>query len=170
MFLLTLPAFTFSQITHAISYQKISLNDDTIRIQALGTPTLDIQLLENTDQCLVNCHTTLKITPYQNYIIPSSPTENDKLLILDEFSALKSYSFEILTEVKRTVENPIYKETPYDCSQENSTEPITCIRKEQTGTKTEIRVSKEWKPFSWFGETLKAGQEYTIRINGKKIP
>ncbi len=157
------------------SLEKSMLNDDTIRIQtALKTPLMDIQLIENTDHCLSNCHAILKITPYQDITLPQETNSEFKWNFVKEkdwMNGLESYHFEILTQTEHTIEVPDYGTSLVDsiCYDENN-ETYECQKEEiiQTGTHKETKYRYDYKPFAFWGETLKANQAYKIKLFGKE--
>jgi hypothetical protein len=95
-----------------VSLKKINLDRDLIRIQTgPGKPMIDVQLLENTDQCLTDCYAVLRIHPYQDIILPDEPNsefawrfEKEKPWMDD----LVSHHFELLETTEYKVDVPDY--------------------------------------------------------------
>ncbi len=159
------------------SLEKLNLEDTLIRIQtSSGNPVLDVQLLENTDNCFVNCYAILRIHPYQDITLPGKAnSEFDWNFVKEKpcMEGLVSHHFELLETTEYSVEVPEYDKnlanstcynvdnTTYDCEVEKTV---------QTGSHLETRYKDEYKPFDFWGETLEAGKDYTIKLVGKKKP
>lgn len=164
---------TISPAAAPPSLEKISLGDSTIRIQSTSpaNPILDIQLIENTDQCFVNCHAILRFHPYEDITLPSSPNSEfrwDFIKAKPSMLGLSSYSFQILKNTSYNVTTPVYENTSYSCYNNQTQQNETCWRMEQTGSNEETRYKQEYQPFSFWGETLQAGKDYYIKLEGKK--
>ena len=161
-----------NQFVTAISFQKINLPDKTVRLQSLNNPIIDIQLLENTDQCLVDCYSVLKIHAHQ----PFSISQSDSIQFLKsnpERKGISSYSFELLETIPYDVTIPIYKEISYQCDKSPDNNSIvlgTCTRLEQAGSRIETRYIQSWKPIDFFSFSFELGKDYIIRLSGKKSP
>ncbi|MCH7645974.1 MAG: uroporphyrinogen-III C-methyltransferase [Nitrospinae bacterium] len=126
-----------------------------IQIQtSLGQPVLDIQLLENTDQCLGKCYAILLLHPYQSLTLQQ---DSDKL------------EFQLLQEEEYIVTTPIYETITTTCT-DNQSQQYQCQKTRKTGEQTEVRKKQSWIPFPFWEETLEAGKDYTIKIKGEKIP
>ncbi|MFH1978253.1 MAG: hypothetical protein ABIJ92_02925 [Candidatus Aenigmatarchaeota archaeon] len=171
---LTVTILLITQHSLALSYQKVNIGDNKIQIQNnLGAPVLDIQLIENTDQCIVNCHATLKIHPYQTYNIPdySSPSEKWDFVKADSnVMGLKSYTLQLLKNITYNITVPTISNTSYSCFNNITQQNETCQILEQIGVQTETRTREEWVPFNWFGETLEQGRDYYIKLSAQKSP
>lgn len=157
------------------SLEKVNLGDNSIRIQTdKEVPVIDLELLENTDQCLVDCYAVLKIHPYQDVTFPESPdSEFDWKFVKAKpwMEGLVSYHFEILETTEYQVEIPDYenvlvKDTCY--GEENTTYECEIEKTVQTGSHEETRYRQEYRPFNFWGETLKANQDHMIKMVGKK--
>lgn len=186
IFLFPLILTTFLAINPAAapspSLEKISLGDNIIRIQSASPagPVLDIQLIENTDQCLVNCHAILKFHPYQDITLPDSPNSEfrwDFIKAKPGMLGLRSHSFNILKTISYSVtineygEVTHYYETnstiPDGCWDYNKTH-YACNVTEVIDSRKETRYKQEYQPFNFWGETLEAGKDYYIKLEGKK--
>ncbi len=159
------------------SLQKVSLGNDAVRIQtdqATPVPVVDVQLLENTDQCLADCYAILKFHPYQDMAIP--PQTNSEFAWNFEkekpwMDGLVSHHFELLETTEYKVDIPEYGKTFINTTcyhEDNSTYECEVEQTVQTGSHQETRYRNEYKPFAFWGETLKANQDYTIKLVGKK--
>ncbi|MCX6817450.1 MAG: DUF2341 domain-containing protein [Candidatus Aenigmarchaeota archaeon] len=162
------------------SLEKISLDSDTIRIQTnIGNPVIDVQLIENTDHCFTECYAILKIHPYQNIVLPAQSDSEYAWNFVKEkpwMDGLISYHFEILETTEYQVEVPDYetsnvKTTCYNFDNETKTNTSYECEVEQTvqtGSHQETKYSEDYKPFAFWGETLEAEEDYTIKLVGKK--
>lgn len=158
-----------------VSLEKVSLEDNAIRIQTNSKdPVIDIQLIENTDTCFVNCHAILKITPYQDITLPQQANSEFDWKFEKEsplMDGLLSHHFEILETTEYKVEVPEYGTVLVDstCYDENNQSYACKVEQTvQSGSHEEIRYRDEYKPFAFWGQTLKENQDYTIKIVGKK--
>jgi len=164
--------FLVNQFAAAISFQKITLPNKAVRIQSLNNPLIDIQLLENTDQCLVDCYSILKIHTYQ----PFSISQSDSIQFLKskpEHKGISSYSFELLETGPYTATIPTYTTISYKCTKDlgnNSIVEDICARLEQNGSRIETRYNNIWKPIDFFSFTFEPNKNYIIRLSGKKYP
>lgn len=169
--------FYSAQPTTAIPlYEKNMLDDKTIRIQTSKGPVADIQLIENTEQCLVDCYAILKFHTYTSITLPSSPDSDfswDFIKAKPDMRGLRSYHFEKLESIPYTVTVPIYENQSYSCTvHDNETgtdEAQTCWNMVQTNATEEIRYKEEYKPFDFWGKTIDAGDTY-IKVVGEKYP
>jgi len=160
-----------------VSLKKIALGNDTISIRTTeDSPVVDVQLLENTDYCFVDCYAILKIHPYQDIVLPSQPdAEFDWRFEKGKpwMSGLVSYHFEILKTTESKVQIPEYGKQMVNTTcyhDDNSTYQCEVEQAVQTGSHEETRYASEYKPFAFWGETLKAGEDYVIKLAGKKNP
>jgi len=159
-----------------VSLEKVNLGDNLIRIQTdQGYPVVDVELLENTDQCLVDCYAILKIHPYQDITFPQQAnTEFDWKFVKARpwMEGLVSHHFEILDTIEYKVEIPEYGKILVNttCYNEDNTTSYECEIEQtvQTGSHEETRYKEGYVPFAFWGETLKAGQDYTLKLMGKK--
>jgi hypothetical protein len=158
-----------------VSLQKVSLEDNKIRIQTqAGSPVIDVQLLENTDHCFTDCYAILKLHPYQDITLPQNADSEFAWNFAKEKSwmdGLLSYHFEILEEFEYMVEVPEYgsvkvNSTCYD--QDNATYACESDQTVQTGSHQDMRYREEYKPFAFWGRTLAANTDYTIKLMSKK--
>lgn len=155
--------------------EKTNLGNNKVRIQTkLAEPVVDIELLENTDTCFIDCHAILKFHSYADIKLPSSANSEFRWDFIKEKSYMKgleSYKFEVLTNVSYDVSVPIYENKSYEsvCNNpDNTTYGCTKWRLEQTGSKIETKYREEFKPFVFWGSTLESGRDYVIRLSGKK--
>lgn len=168
-------SFLFLNAEAQTSLEKLEFEDNLIRIQTdRGDPIIDVQLLENTDQCLVDCYAILKIHPYEDTTLPQQANSNFDWKFLKAkpwMEGLVSHHFEILETTEYKVEIPEYgkKLIKTTCHNENN-ETYECEVEQtvQTGSHEETRYKQEYGPFEFWGETLKANQDYTIKLVGKK--
>ncbi|UCC91341.1 MAG: hypothetical protein JSV39_03430, partial [Candidatus Aenigmatarchaeota archaeon] len=156
------------------SLEKVNLGDELIRIQtSLGDPVIDVQLLENTDSCFANCYAVLKIHPYQDVILPSGPDSEFDWKFLKErtwMEGLVSHHFEILDTIEYKVEVLEYGKVLVNTTcynEDNTTYECEVEETVKTGSHEETRYRQDYKPFDFWGETLKANQDYTIKLVGK---
>ncbi len=167
--------FVLDTVFATPSFEKVMLADDTIRIKTnLDSPMVDIKLVENTDNCLVDCHAILRITPYDDITFPADSNSEFNWEFLkgrNWMPGLDEYHFEILRNLSYTVEMPVYENQSYSCSLGNeSHENETCWHDVITDTRRETRYRDSYQNFGFWGETLKGGKEYTIKLAGKKHP
>ena len=105
--------YFFTQPTQAQeAVEKVQLSENQIRIQSGQNPILDLELVENTAQCLVDCSAVIKLHPYQDITLPESENSDYKWEFLKasaEMPGLLSHSFELLTNVTYTTKGPIIK-------------------------------------------------------------
>ncbi|MBI4401942.1 MAG: hypothetical protein HY581_09950 [Nitrospirae bacterium] len=156
-----------------VTYQKVLLEEDTIRIQtALGEPVLDITLVENTEQCLGECYAILRVKPYTDLNLPETPTAIDNIHFktASDHRGLKSNAFEILREEQVTVTVPVFETRQVACPKGNGTVFGICQETVQKGSREEQRTTFRWEPFSFWGEHLPAGRDYIIKLRGQKVP
>jgi len=180
LFLISCMFLFINQQAEAQLLEKTYLGDDTIRIKTnQGTPLVDIQLIENTDHCLIDCYAILKIHPYQDIILPNGPNaEFDWKFVKEKpwMGGLESYHFELLEATEYTVNVPDYGKTKVNATcyaldsktGANTTSQCETEQTVQTGSHQESRYSEEYKPFNFWGKTLKANQDYVIKLAGKK--
>jgi hypothetical protein len=164
-----------NQQAEAQLLEKIYLSDGTIRIQTnQGNPLIDVQLIENTDHCFIDCYAILKLHLYQDTLLPKEPNYEFDWEFMKEKSwmdGLVSYHFEILEINEYKVEVPEYGKMLVNTScykESNTTYKCEIEQIIQTGSHEETRYSQEYKPFKFWGETLRANQDYTIKLIGKK--
>jgi hypothetical protein len=158
-----------------VSFEKINLEADTVRIQTqAGYPVIDVQLLENTDHCFIDCYAILKIHPYQDITLPQRADSEFAWNFAKEkpwMDGLVSYHFELLETVEYEVEVPDYgtvivNSNCYD--EHNQTYQCETNQTLQTGSHQETRHIEEYKPFAFWGRTLAANTDYTVKLEGKK--
>jgi parallel beta-helix repeat protein len=158
-----------------VSLEKVNLEDKLIRIQTqAGNPVIDVRLLENTDHCFTDCYAIFKLHPYQDTILPQQPnSEFDWKFEKAKpwMDGLSSHNFEILKTIEYAVDVPDYgtakvNTTCYD--EHNQTYQCEADQTAQTGSHKEMRYRDEYKPFAFWGETLKADSDYIIKLVGKK--
>ena len=100
-----------------VSLQKVSLGNDAVRIQtdqATPVPVVDVQLLENTDQCLADCYAILKFHPYQDIVLPPQADSEFAWNFEKEkpwMDGLVSHHFELLETTEYKVDMPEYGKT-----------------------------------------------------------
>ena len=139
----------------------------TFWLEVFGKKVFEAQLVENTDQCLVNCHAIIRLRSSVDLKVPNLP---DELYDWRFSSKLKKYWFEILENETYNYTVPIYG----NCSKEvwnnetNSSEVVnyTCIVDYENKT----GVREVWKPFKFFGYYFEAGRDYYIKLRGVKKP
>ena len=139
----------------------------TFWLEVFGEKVFEAQLIENTDQCLVNCHAIIRLRSSVDLQVPDLP---DELYDWRFSSQLKKYWFEILENETYNYTVPIYG----NCSKEvwnnetNSSEVVnyTCIVDYENKT----GVREVWKPFKFFGYYFEAGRDYYIKLRGVKNP
>lgn len=175
IFVTLLSALVFyNSVSAEMLLEKVSVDDDEIRIQnALEQPIIDLELIENTEQCLIDCYAIIKIHPYQDITLPQSQNEEfrwDFVKAEEEMPGLRDYHFEVLSDVEYQVDVPIYGEESYECYNNETEKNETCWRKAITGYTQETRHKNEYQPFSFWGETLKANHDYYIKLVGGKHP
>jgi hypothetical protein len=160
-----------------ISLEKVTIGDKFVRIQTgQGAPVIDVQLLENTDHCFTECYAILKIHPYQDITLPAGPNSEFAWNFVKDkpwMDGLISYHFEILETVEYAVDIPEYGAAKVNSTcygQDNATYACKADQTIQTGSHQETRQSEEYKPFAFWGETLKADTDYTIKLAGEKSP
>ncbi|MBN2042339.1 MAG: hypothetical protein JW754_00870 [Candidatus Aenigmarchaeota archaeon] len=155
--------------------EKINIGERFIRIQTnVGNPIIDIELIENTDNCLTNCYAVLQIHPHQEITLPNNSDSEFAWTFKKEKSwmdDLVSYHFELLEQTEHVVEVPEYGKinvngTCFD--EENETYQCEIEQDVQTGSHEEITYIDEFVPFNFWGETLEANENYTLKIVGKK--
>ena len=165
------------------SVEKVQLAENKIRIQAGSNPIIDLELVENTAQCLVDCRAVIKLHPYQDITLPESENSDYKWEFLKastEMPGLLSHSFELLTNVTYTTKVPILTDQtfyypfptngtnitlPNECQQTNSTH-YQCTLQTITGY-TETNLTKEeYRPFQFWGQTLQANRDYYLKLKG----
>jgi len=159
-----------------VTFEKVKTGDNHVRIQSVtGTPFMDLELLENTDQCLVDCYAVIRIHPYQDISLPGEENSEfawDFIKTKSWMEDLVSHHFEILETTEYFVEVPEYEEVQVDdfCHDEENTTTYECQTERviQTGSHQEKRYKSEYVLFKFWGESLKAENDYYIKIAGKK--
>jgi hypothetical protein len=134
---------------------------------------MDIELIENTEQCLADCYAIIKFHPHIDIKLSDSPDSEFNWEFLkekSEMSGLESYGFEILEEIPYTINIPTYENVSYPCYNNQTQQNETCWKMEQNGFYEETGYRKEYKPFNFWGETLQANKDYYIKLTGKKYP
>lgn len=157
------------------SLEKININTNTVRIQnSLKEPILDIQLIENTNYCLADCHAIIKLHPYQKITFPEAPNTNfrwDFLKGSPEMFGIKSYRFQILENDSYTISTPIFGKESHDCIIDNTTGTHgTCWEDVQTGSTEETRYRDEYREFGFWGNAFEPGKDYYVKLIGEKYP
>ena len=182
-------SYTYVQQIQAQEFVvKVVLSPNLIRLRASAeSPLIDLELIENTDNCLVDCYAIIKLHTYQDTTIPSSANAQYKWEFLKakpEMEDLLSSSFEILKNVSYTKATPTFKlvtkhfekpiitnssvfSVPDGCSDTNSTH-YSCNANQVTGITQETLTKEEYQPFSFWGETFKEGQDYYLKVRGTK--
>ncbi|HDI03105.1 MAG TPA: hypothetical protein ENF67_01020, partial [Candidatus Pacearchaeota archaeon] len=178
-----LVAITLSTTALAILEDKIYDKETrTITIRNwLNQPIVSLRLLNNTDQCLVNCYAIIEITPHIPEAFPK-PIEiklNDKLYGIKFLTKtnknalgnlLKDYKIKVLSEEIYYVDVPDYEETTckgYRLNNEtgkNETYYYKC--KKQVGSHKEKRVRKVWKE----AKAIDLSKKQVIKIEARKLP
>ncbi len=166
--------FYYNSTLAQTSLEKNKLNSNTIRIQnSLKEPLLDIQLIENTDQCLTDCYAIIKLHPYQRITFPETPNNDfmwEFLKDSPEMSGLKGYHFEILKNVSYQTVTPVFQKHSYICYNESTGKNETCWEGVQTSSIQETRYKDEYQAFAFWGETFEAGKDYYVKLAGSKHP
>ena len=165
--------------------EKVQLSENQIRIQSGQNPILDLELVENTAQCLVDCSAVIKLHPYQDITLPESENSDYKWEFLKasaEMPGLLSHSFELLTNVTYTTKVPILTDQtfyypfptngtkltlPSECSQTNSTHYQCTLQTITAYTETNL-TKEEYQPFQFWGQTLQANRDYYLKLKGTK--
>lgn len=164
----------------AISFYVISSNamdidknydasTKTVTITNHGTSLIDIQLISNTEQCLVYCEAIIRIKPYSDITIQSGDQQFVWKFIKSNLiqSDLKSYSFEILQDIQYNVTDYLTMCNPYNETLSNSTILINenCTKVE---TGQHIEYKQTYIPFDYYGYSFVSGKNYYIKLKGQK--
>ena len=122
--------FQIQNTTAAPLVEKAKLSDTKVQLKDFsGKQLLDLELLENTDQCLVDCYAIIKLHPYEDINLPKIANSEYKWEFLkasQEMPGLSSYSFEILEN--QTFSRPEYatSKSTFYFQKSNSTIPYGC--------------------------------------------
>ena len=152
-----------------------SAKTNTITIKNwLGQDVVSLRLIDNTDQCLQNCHATIKIHAYKDIdlgrhtnIIFNFYNRKFRKALGNELE-----SWDVLYKGKESYEVNVNDYGTCEGSRINNetglneTYTYRCV----TGSHKETRQREVWKPFkaSLRSATLKAGKDYYVRLEGKK--
>lgn len=157
-------AFEFDNIKELpdnFNYRKsiVTIRNSFLWIFPLGK-VADIQMIENTDQCLINCKTKFKVKLYADYKNPLTreyfkDRENKNVDVSGEWYYYDNSSYD--------VEIPEYKEI-CELNPEPTNDSKTCSQ-EQTGSHNETRYNSQWLRYD--GGTFKEG-EYEFEYRGRK--
>lgn len=173
--LTVLPVLVFyNNVSAELLLEKVSIGENEIRIQnSLEQPIVDLELIENTEECLVDCHAIIKIHPYQDITLPDSSNEEFKWEFIkadQDMLGLRDYSFEILSKVSYQVDVPIYGKENYEYYNNETGKNETFQRETVTEYNQETLYKNEYQAFDYWGETLKANNDYYIKLIGNKYP
>ena len=135
--------------------KKVELTD-TITTEKVA----DIKLLENTDQCLIDCHSIGQTTLYRDGVL------FDKVDFVDareKTKQMNDYKVYVLKDMSREERVPVFENV---CEIVDINKSLTEVCSERaTGEK---EITREWEEYvEYKGETLQAGT-YTWKIEGKK--
>ena len=148
-------------------YEK-ELNKYSVNV--LGTATREFTLLENTDQCLINCEAIIKVTLNTPLLLPNSKDANFDLTYIkqsESMTGLKDLRIEIYNYTYRT-EIIEYREV--NCITEIKNINGTSITTRTCDTEAITKVIKEENLLHqslFAGVTLQKG-EYLFKIKGTK--
>ena len=131
-------------------------------------PAAEIQLVENTDQCLADCYAIIRLKANNQLTIPSPQNDDFKWEFLkdDSKKGLESYTFELRTEVQK--QRPVFSSI---CNPYNETANSTTLAKNNCTVVENGTVNYtdyEYVPFDFYGYTFQAGKGYYIKLRGKK--
>jgi hypothetical protein len=157
-----LKASDFDNILIAVdvgkAYPVLTIKDTL----GIGNELAKIDILENTEQCLINCHSIINITTYRDYNLPSLFNFIDKQGLSKEVASYKTYLKG--TEVKDE-ERQHYKD---DCTKKvigNGTIEDCVLVNDYNYT---VKISQEvWNEYK--GEVLTKGS-YSLKLSGEKKP
>ncbi len=158
--------YVSAQTSVTKSYDAVT---KTVTISSGPNRLLELQLISNTDQCLVDCEATIRIKPYTTLILPSSPNDNFKWDFVKSDPnnvGLQGYSFEILETVPYDVYNYNTICNPYDIKNDNGTQTMSnCTIISEF---SHIAYKQEYRPFAFWGRTLEANKDHYVKLKGKK--
>jgi len=159
--------------------EKSSFGPNHVRLSAGATPVLDVELLDNTGQCLIDCWAVLRFHPHQDFALPTRADSDFSWdFTAENGPGLRAWSFERLQNVttSRTFPNgtqgsellPAWANgsVPSGCAAYDETR-VSCPTF-QPGERTESATREEWLSWSPWGETLVAGRDHLIRVRGTK--
>jgi len=180
-FVIVLVGVFFIPLGTAGGLEKVNIGNKTIRIQTTEkVPVVDVQLIENTRYCLIDCYAILRIHPYRDISLPSSQNDEFRWEFIKErhnMLGLSSYNFKVLRNISYFATVYEYGEVTY-YYERNSTIPSDCWGYNEThyacnvteivGSHKEIRYRQEYKPFNFWGKVLHKDKDYYIKLEGKK--
>lgn len=77
-----------------LHYKTYDKDKELVSIKTLiGTKIIDLELLDNTNSCLIDCYATIKVTPYKDL-------DNSKL---DYDKSLEEYNFKFYDEINKKI-------------------------------------------------------------------
>lgn len=124
-----------------------------------GNDIVDVELMENTDQCLTDCYAILRVYAYQNIKTDSSYQVNFKNTLTDTMS-FEDYNVEVLDTITE-----YYKEE--ECTDWKYWNKTTDICSEYE-TVMKNNTYSEWKPIDLTDFEFPIGQDVYIKISGNK--
>ncbi len=156
----------FVPVTYSLLLSKsYNAATKTVSIHDLIFPVAEIQLISNTDQCLIDCEAVIRIRPSTNIQTPLFETDAFKWQFVG--GTLQGYSFELLETIPYTINN--YKDV---CNNYNITENNGTLKFIENCTlaieSSYTAYRKEYMPFNFWGYTFEAGKDYYIKLKGKK--
>ena len=148
-----------------------------------GGYVIEYNLIENTDQCLVDCYLRFNFSLNKDYTITDASKFKAKFVKAPGALDLRDWGLRIRQNKSYEVDIPeystcveyVYYEPPNSTCTELGYDDWneTCCQYEhicQTGTHTEERWRWVWNDFNPVGKTIVGGKWYTIELWGKKRP
>jgi hypothetical protein len=131
-----------------------------------------VEVISNTDDCLIYCEAILHIVPDSDKIIASASDWHFDFIKADKkMPGLKEYWYEIAEDVPFTVDVPQYKRVVGEEYDANTDSLKPYERYELTGYKKETRYKRVWhkaQEKDMLGMAMNGGKDYYVKIVGIK--
>jgi len=153
-----------------VSFAAVKTYDAKTRTVTILSPlpVAELQLIENTDQCLINCYAVIRLKVNSQVTIPASPENNYKwdFVKQDAKLGLQEYRFELFSDVQK--QEPRYSAACSPYTENVNSTTITFDNCTQVQNGTDSYIVKEYVPFEFYGYTFQQGKDYYIKLKGKK--
>jgi hypothetical protein len=143
----------------------------TVIISQGGSKFAEIQLISNTDNCLVDCEAIIRIKPTSDITLPSSANADykwDFIKAIEDQAGLKSYWFEIRKTRKNTIIDYSLSCNPYDFTDGNGT-LISVQNCTYIANGTHIESEFFYDPFDFWNQTLEEDKSHYVKLRGQKF-
>lgn len=130
-----------------------------IDTQILGTDIVDVELIENTDECLIDCYAIIRIHPYQELT-----TNSDSKTWSWQFNTLKyknvylDYKIEVKEVEKRYISSSV-------CTKYKDNKSAECLYSKEIITEAFV---ENWKEIDYYKYSFPVGKDTYIKISAER--